>query len=80
MKKELKIIKENLEATLEGFKDAYEIEGYDLGNEKYYVQTALKQVNLLLLHNVSNSTCDEIFEKAAKIDVDNDIDYGQYPI
>lgn len=34
----------------------------------------------LHLHNVSNSTCDEIFEQAAKIDVDNDIDYGQYPI
>lgn len=80
MKHELKIIKENLEATLEGFKDAYETEGYDLGNEKHYVETALKQVNLLLLHNVSNSTCDEIFEEAAKIDVDNDIDYGQYPL
>lgn len=53
MKKELEIIKENLEATLEGFKDAYETEGYDLGNEKYYVETALKQVNLLLLRNVS---------------------------
>lgn len=80
MKKELEIIKENLEATLEGFKDAYETEGYDLGNEKYYVETALKQVNLLLLHNVSNSTCDEIFEEAAKIDIGNDIDYGQYPL
>lgn len=75
MKKELEIIKENLEATLEGFKNAYETEGYNLGNEKYYVETALKQVNLLLLHNVSNSTCDEIFKEAAKIDVDNDIDY-----
>lgn len=32
------------------------------------------------IHNVSNSTCDEIFEKSAKIDVDNDIDYGQYPL
>lgn len=76
MKKELEIIKENLEATLEGFKDAYETEGYDLGNENYYVETALKQVNLLLLDSVSNSNCDEIFKKAAKIDVDNDIDYG----
>lgn len=54
MKKELEIIKENLEATLEGFKDAYENYGYDLANETYYVKQALKQVNLLLLHNVSN--------------------------
>ena len=80
MKKELEIIKENLEAALEGFKDAYETEGYDLGHERHCVKTALKQVNLLLLHNVSNSACDEIFEEAAKIDVDNDIDYGQYPL
>jgi hypothetical protein len=27
-----------------------------------------------------NNTCDEIFEKAAEIDVDNDVDYGQYPL
>ena len=57
MEKELEIIKENLEATLEGFKDAYETEGYELKNESYYVKIALKQVNLLLLHNVSNSFC-----------------------
>ena len=74
------IIKENLEATLEGFKDAYETEGYDLSNEKHYVETALKRVNLLLLQNVSNSACDEIFEEAAKIDIGNDIDYEQYPL
>lgn len=35
---------------------------------------------LLDLFAVSNSTCDEIFEQASKIDIDNDIDYGQYPI
>jgi len=80
MKKALEIIKENLEATLEGFKDAYETEGYDLWNEKHCVEMALKQVNLLLLQNFSNSICDEVFERASKIDVDNDIDYGQYPI
>ena len=52
MKKELKEIKKNLKATLTGFKDAEEEYGYDLANETYYVKQALKQVNLLLLHNV----------------------------
>ena len=52
MKNELKEIKKNLKATLTGFKDAKEEYGYDLANETYYVKQALKQVNLLLLHNV----------------------------
>jgi len=52
MKKELKEIKKNLKATLSGFKDAEKEYGYDLANETYYVKTALKQVNLLLLHDV----------------------------
>jgi len=54
MKNELKEIKKNLKATLTGFKDAEKDYGYDLANETYYVKQALKQVNLLLLHNVSN--------------------------
>jgi len=52
MEKELKEIKKNLKATLSGFKDAEKEYGYDLANETYYVKTALKQVNLLLLHDV----------------------------
>jgi len=52
MKNELKEIKKNLKATLTGFKDAEKEYGYDLANETYYVKQALKQVNLLLLHNV----------------------------
>ena len=28
-------------------------------------------------HDVSKSACDKIFEEAAKIDIGNDIDYGQ---
>lgn len=52
MKNELKEIKKNLKATLTGFKDAENEYGYDLANETYYVKQALKQVNLLLLHNV----------------------------
>ena len=52
MKNELKEIKKNLKATLTGFKDAKEEYGYDLANETYYVKQALKQVNLLLLHDV----------------------------
>ena len=72
MKKELEIIKENLEATLEGFKDAYETDGYDLGNEIHYIETALKQVNLLLIHDVGESACDIIFEQASKVDIDNE--------
>ena len=52
MKNELKEIKKNLKATLTGFKDAKKEYGYDLANETYYVKQALKQVNLLLLHDV----------------------------
>ena len=55
MKTQLEEIKGQLESTLDGFKDAYENYGYDLANERYYVETALKKVNLLLLHNVSVS-------------------------
>lgn len=55
MKNELKEIKKNLKATLTGFKDAEKEYGYDLANETYYVKQALKQVNLLLLHNVGRS-------------------------
>ena len=55
MKTELKDIKAQLESTLDGFKDAYENYGYDLANEKYYVETALKKVNLLLLHDVGSN-------------------------
>jgi hypothetical protein len=29
---------------------------------------------------VISSACDEIFEQASKIDMDNDIDYGQFPL
>ena len=54
MKNELKEIKKNLKATLTEFKDAEKDYGYDLANETYYVKQALKQVNLLLLHNVTN--------------------------
>jgi len=69
MKTELEEIKKELESTLEGFKDAYEDYGYDLANERYYVETALKKVNLLLLHIVSNNeervtvcpTCENTF-------------------
>jgi len=50
MKTALKEIKKELESTLEGFKDAYEYYGYDLANERHFVETALKKVNLLLLH------------------------------
>ena len=56
MKTELEEIKKELESTLEGFKDAYENYGYDLANERYDVETALKKVNLLLLHNVSQQS------------------------
>jgi hypothetical protein len=56
MKDELKDIKKNLKATLNGFKDAEKEYGYDLGNETYYVKQALKQVNLLLLP-VRKSRC-----------------------
>ena len=55
MKTELEEIKKELESTLDGFKDAYDNYGYDLANEKHYVETALKRVNLLLLHIVSIS-------------------------
>ena len=29
---------------------------------------------------VISSACDEVFEQASKIDIDNDIDYGQFPL
>lgn len=29
---------------------------------------------------VISSACDELFEQASKIDIDNDIDYGQFPL
>ena len=66
MKTELEEIKKELESTLEGFKDAYENYGYDLANERYHVETALKKVNLLLLHGVSNSL--DLVELERKID------------
>ena len=62
MKTELEEIKKELESTLEGFKDAYDFDGYDLANERYYVETALKKVNLLLLHIVVGSTTTDEWE------------------
>ena len=49
-KTELEEIKKELESTVEGFKDAYENYGYDLANERYHIETALKKVNILLLY------------------------------
>ena len=56
MKTQLEEIKGQLESTLDGFKDAYENYGYDLANERYYVETALKKVNLLKFSTIKTST------------------------
>lgn len=47
METELKEIKKNLKYALNGFKDAKEKYGYDLANETYYIEQALKKVDLL---------------------------------
>ena len=36
---------------------------------------ALKECQKLPIHNINNNTCDEIFDQASKIDVDNDIQH-----
>jgi hypothetical protein len=62
--------------------DLKKVMNSDIENKDKYMEMLIngflreKQTEQLPIHVVSNSTCDEIFEEAAKIDVDNDIDYG----
>ena len=78
MKTELEEIKKELESTLDGFKDAYEDYGYDLANERHYVETAMKQVNLLLLHNVSNSFSEWWHNSGSSIRPNENDDYESH--
>lgn len=50
-----------------------ENENYDYMIKFREILEALRQPTAI------DNTCDEIFERASKIDLDNDIDYGQFP-
>ena len=52
----------------------------DIDQSNYIDWLERKVVKLFAMPGVSNSTCDKIFNEASKIDIDNDIDYGQFPL
>ncbi len=52
-----------------------EYSGAEIDTKHYLEQyVALRQPPVI------SSACDEVFEQASKIDIDNDIDYGQFPL
>lgn len=52
-----------------------EYSGAEIDTKHYLEQyVALRQPPVI------SSACDEMFEQVSKIDIDNDIDYGQFPL
>lgn len=50
-------------------------------NENYDYMIRFREIlEALRQPAVISSACDEVFEQASKIDIDNDIDYGQFPL
>ncbi len=50
-------------------------------NENYDYMIRFREIlEVLRQLAVISSACDEVFEQASKIDIDNDIDYGQFPL
>lgn len=87
MKSELQLLKEanDIMRSMNAIIDRKGQQTFWDGISKKVKMALAEQHEVLVANNcyipvVISSAYDEIFEQASKIDMDNDIDYGQFPL